>query len=394
MPHLAKGLFLLFCTVQSYFLKADSLHVSLLTCGQGQEIFEAFGHSAIRIANHSKNTDKVYNYGVFDFSAENFYINFIQGHLYYELGVEEFERFLYAYKYYNRSVVEQVLNLNQLQKEKLIAYLDSNALPQNKYYNYNYFRNNCSSQIRDVFVNVLGGSLKEGSLKDENETFRSLIKRYTTNNLWGRFGINLGLGRPIDQRLAPVQYVFLPDYLAAWTEKSKVVNVSELAQDPLVSNTSVLFQPTTSTLDNYLITPWNATGVLFLVGVAFGLMYSVNNKRKFLWFDRLWLLASGVTGCLLCYIWFFTQHTDAANNFNVFWAFPPNLIVAFLPFRIKALQAFWYLSMGLTGLFVVLVAISPKAYELAFLPICFMMIYRCYVQMVQLKKRNSSRRRN
>jgi hypothetical protein len=390
--HLASLLSLIIFLVQITPAKADSLDVGLLTCGQGNEIFEAFGHSAFRVVNHTKGTDKVYNYGVFDFSADNFYINFIQGNLYYELGVEDFERFMYSYRYFNRSVEEQQLSLSNWQKEKLVQYLDSNAQPENKYYNYNYFRNNCSSQLRDVLINVLGTALKEGTLKDEKETFRTLIKRYTAYNLWGRFGINLGLGRPIDHRLAPVQYVFLPDYLSQWADIASIKS-GEGSLTPLVSGRTEHFKPTENTLANLPITPWNVTGGLFLIGIALGVAYSVNTKSKFHWFDRAWLLSTGITGTLLVYIWFFTQHSDAANNFNVMWAFPLNLVVAFLPFRLKPLVVYWYGIMALSGLFLLLVAISPQAYEPAFIPICFMIVYRSYLQTVQLKKRTQSRRR-
>lgn len=378
--------------VQSSSVKADSLDIGLLTCGQGNEIFEAFGHSALRVVNHTKGIDKVYNYGVFDFSAENFYLNFIQGHLYYELGVEDFDRFMYAYRYFNRSVEEQLFKLNQEQKEKLVQYLDSNALPENKYYNYNYFRNNCSSQLRDVLINVLGPALKEGTLNDEKETFRTLIKRYTAYNLWGRIGINLGLGRPIDNRLAAIQYVFLPDFLSKWADLAYVKN-DEGVLKPLVNGRIEHFKPTEITLSNLAITPWNFTGAIFLIGVALGVTYSVNTKRKFHWFDRIWLLGTGVIGSLITYIWFFTQHSDAANNFNVLWAFPLNLVVALIPFKHKTLTFYWYGIMALSGLFLLLLAISPKAYEPAFIPICFMILYRCYLQTVQLKKRSQSRKR-
>lgn len=46
--------------------------VYLLTCGPGTETYSIYGHSALRVVIPSKNSDIVYNWGVFDFSTSNF----------------------------------------------------------------------------------------------------------------------------------------------------------------------------------------------------------------------------------------------------------------------------------------------------------------------------------
>ena len=71
--------------------------VSFITAGPGKELFEAFGHSAIRIKDPILQLDIVYNYGMFDFNAPNFYMNFVKGKLLYNLGKQRFDRFLYSY---------------------------------------------------------------------------------------------------------------------------------------------------------------------------------------------------------------------------------------------------------------------------------------------------------
>lgn len=42
--------------------------ISVITCGPGQEeLYSAFGHSALRVYDPQQGIDEAYNYGVFDF---------------------------------------------------------------------------------------------------------------------------------------------------------------------------------------------------------------------------------------------------------------------------------------------------------------------------------------
>ena len=68
--------------------------VSLLTCGSGNEFYESFGHSAIRIKDDSLKMDLSFNYGMFSFGEPNFYLKFAQGRLPYMLGVYPTDLFM------------------------------------------------------------------------------------------------------------------------------------------------------------------------------------------------------------------------------------------------------------------------------------------------------------
>src|SRR4051812_1098326 len=60
--------------------------ISLLTMGNGEEIWELFGHTAIRIHNNVTGQDSVFNWGVFDSQQPNFILHFLQGLNYYQMG--------------------------------------------------------------------------------------------------------------------------------------------------------------------------------------------------------------------------------------------------------------------------------------------------------------------
>src|SRR4051812_47276231 len=57
----------------------DELTISIITIEPGDEIFEKFGHNAIRVQDAFSGTDLLYNYGVFDFFEHNFVIKFLKG---------------------------------------------------------------------------------------------------------------------------------------------------------------------------------------------------------------------------------------------------------------------------------------------------------------------------
>jgi len=110
--------------------------VSVVTCGSGNELFSAFGHSAFRIFDPAIGLDKIYNYGTFDFNAPNFYLNFAKGKLIYRLSTTNFNRFFSVYQYENRWVKTQLLNLTAEEVQLMFNFLENNAKPENSDYQY------------------------------------------------------------------------------------------------------------------------------------------------------------------------------------------------------------------------------------------------------------------
>ena len=189
--------------------------ISVITCGPWQgELYSAFGHSALRVYDPSQQINDAYNYGVFDFDQPNFYLNFAKGSSYYKLAVWDYQGFVNMYIYDNRFVHEQILNLTPAQKQKVYDFLQWNALPDNRFYRYDYFYDNCATRIRDVFVNVFQDSVVfDGSYVQTNYTIRELTDLYLQDQPWGDLGIDICLGLHMDKTADPYEYMFLPDYI-------------------------------------------------------------------------------------------------------------------------------------------------------------------------------------
>ena len=122
---------------------SDKAEISVYTMGPYQgELYSAFGHSAFRVYDPPNDLDLIYNYGIFDFTQPNFYLNFAKGKPYYMLGVQYYEPFIKSYIQENRRIVQQVLNLAKTEKQDLFDFLQWNAQPENRNYYYNYVYDN------------------------------------------------------------------------------------------------------------------------------------------------------------------------------------------------------------------------------------------------------------
>lgn len=314
------------CLLSSAQLKMSTYsEVSLLTIGPGDQLNDAFGHSGIRIKDPMFNLDIVFDYGRYDFSAEGFYINFVKGKLDYEIGWTNFERFISYYSAQKRRVTSQVIELDLDEKQKLFELLQQKIQPQNKTYPYDFFYNNCATKIKDDIIEVSKNPLilvqPEGfSLM----TFRELIRTHVPSNSWGGFGIDLALGSVIDQQASLEEHLFLPSYLNLILGLSKF----EVSDKNVVKETRVLSSLQNPYPNNFWSSPLFVFGILSIISLILTVLnYKSGRRSKIL--DLLIFFTTGFVGLILTLLWFGTDHTATAYNYNMLWACVFNLM--FIP---------------------------------------------------------------
>ena len=145
---------------QTYRLTGES-EIAVMTLGPYQpELYSAFGHTAIRVSDPGIGIDWVFNYGVFDFEQENFYLNFAKGKMVYQLGLAYYEPFRDLYIGEDRDVKEQYLNLTLEEKQEFFDFLMNNRKPENREYLYNYVYDNCATKVPDVLGEIFGDRIK------------------------------------------------------------------------------------------------------------------------------------------------------------------------------------------------------------------------------------------
>ncbi len=324
-------LLLLFLTISAkaqFVPLSETSEISILTIGPGAELYDKFGHSAFRIQDTINGVDIVFNYGRFDFNTPNFYTKFAQGKLLYELGVTYYQPFYESYVAQNRWVKEQTLNLSYTEKLAVSDFLWNNVKPENKKYKYDFFYDNCATKIRDVIQKVLGEKLVFNEAHIEEEyTFRQLIQHNLQANSWGSLGIDIALGAVIDRQAQPIEYQFLPEYVFQGAANAKV-NRNGTSEN-LVKQTKVLFENKPSdSKGNFFLSPLFVFGLLgILILFTTYKDYKNNSRSRFL--DTTIFLFTGVIGVFLLLLWFATDHTATANNYNLLWAFPLSLLALF-----------------------------------------------------------------
>ncbi|NJB81757.1 lipoprotein N-acyltransferase Lnb domain-containing protein [Wenyingzhuangia aestuarii] len=330
-----KSLYILFFFTLSLFAQkktqlSPKAEISILTCAPGQnELYSSFGHSAIRVKDTANNLDRVYNYGTFDFNTPNFYLKFCQGKLLYQLSSYEFKYFPYTYYKENRWVKAQTLNLTKEQNQKVFDYLEWNALPENKDYQYDFFYDNCATKMHEVIEKSIGKVDFDYTDFPKDLTHRELIHLYLVPNSWAKFGIDLALGSVIDKKASLKQYMFLPDYVYSGFKNSRL-NGSKLIEK---ENYVLPDYNLKSSKTNFFVSP------LFIALLLFSFTLFSLVKKKKAWISTLSLLY-GILGLVVFSLWFLTEHSTTKMNMNILWASPLLFLFPFIKNSLKTIVSY------------------------------------------------------
>ncbi len=353
-------------TAQQLTQKAS---ISVVTCGPGNELYSTFGHSAFRVYDPNLGLDKIYNYGTFDFNAPHFYLNFAKGKLTYQLSTSSFSRFLREYQYENRWVKTQELALDVNEAQLIFNFLENNAKPENKAYQYDFFYDNCSTKIEDVIKIVLKEKVHfNNSHITSNKTHRDLIADYTKNQKWAKFGIDLALGSVIDKKASKDDYKFLPDYIYKAFDNATIT--TQNSTTALVKKRITILEERKLDEPFSILIPFTTFLCLALLILFITYKNFKSNKRS-KWLDFTLYFSTGLVGIVVLLLWFATSHTATYRNFNFLWAFAPNFLVAI--FLLKSKLPIWlrFYNLFLISLLVVMVVLwllKIQVFNLALLP--------------------------
>ena len=205
---------LLFCTpLSAQILLSDSAKLYLLTCTPGTEVWSKYGHTGIRVCDEANKMDIVFNYGIFSLMEDGFYLKFIKGDTYYQLGIESYSHFVRFYNKIGRKTYLQELNLTPMQKQQVFDALMVNYQPENRFYLYNFVFDNCATRPYYLLKNALQDTIISSYQGYANQPFRSTITHYTGPYSWVDFGINMVFGSKADQPMTNEQRLFLPEEL-------------------------------------------------------------------------------------------------------------------------------------------------------------------------------------
>ncbi|MDE7378476.1 MAG: DUF4105 domain-containing protein [Paraprevotella sp.] len=315
----------------SYAVPADSLDVSLLTCAPGGEIYELYGHTALRCRDYRTGADIVFNYGVFNFNTPHFVWRFTRGECDYEVRYVPFPYFYEEYHQRGSCVIEQVLNLTTEEKYRLIEALEVNCRPENRRYRYNFLYDNCTTRVRDQIERAVDGHIVYPSGESRTypagkpRTYRGIIHEYTAGHPWAELGNDLCLGVAVDTLIGVREQMFAPFYLKAFAGGAFIVGPG--GKRPLVLSEDYAVQPCAGRPEaGRGVSP----GLIFWgLCILFLFLTLVELRRGlcFWWLDALLMTGQGAVGLILTFLFFFSTHPAVDSNWQILLFNPVPLLM-------------------------------------------------------------------
>ena len=323
--------------------------ISVLTVGSADESHSLYGHTALRINDATTDFDFIYNYGMFDFSTENFVLKFVKGDMQYFAAAYPYIDFEYSYRVENRSIYEQVLNLSLEEKQILFEKLNSSLRSDDKFYTYKFIDRNCTTKVVDILNEVLQNKPIQKKNID-SKTYRDVLYPYAKNHFYQELGINIIFGKKVDEQATAI---FLPfdfyENLKTTTYRNK----------PLVIEAKTVLKatqikPNFSFIDSFY------SLIVVLLFVLF-----INKKSlTIIYFGII-----GLLGLFFITVGFYSFHEELYWNYNVFLFNPLCLVLIYFLIKKNIKWVKIMTTVCLTFLVIYLVYMFSKVHLLIVLPI-------------------------
>jgi hypothetical protein len=312
---------------------SSELQVYLMTFGPGRQVWERFGHNAIWIHDPVNGTDEAYNYGLFDFRQENFILRFVRGQMWYWMAGFPAQRYVDQYEHDNRSIWVQELELPLRARIQLQEFLQWNAEPEHRFYHYDYYRDNCSTRVRDALNRVLNGALREQTAGiPAGTTYRFHTQRLTANDPLVFTGLLLALGEGVDRPISAWEEMFLPLAMREHVRRVSVPGPGG-ALVPLVRSERTIFE-SSAPMPPARPPRWLPWYLALGVGIGGGALLLARSARRyaaarfgFLVIVGGWVVVAGLAGLVLAGLWGLTDHVAAYHNENLLQLNPLALLV-------------------------------------------------------------------
>ena len=348
----------------------DSIRFSLLTCAPGTEIYSLFGHTAIRYENYTRRIDVAFNYGMFSFNTPNFIFRFVAGETDYQLGITPYSYFEAEYAMRGSSVYQQVLNLTQSEKERLLTILENNYLPENRIYRYNYFYDNCTTRARDKIEECIEGKVVyPDSLS--GKSYRSIVHEFTAGSPWDEFGIDLCLGAEADKEINKRQQMFSPFYMKYYASNAYIVDAGGTRRPLILDETKIVDVEPEEVQPGFILSPLMC-GALFLalcVVMAWG---QWKTQRIWWGWDIVLYGLQGLAGCIIAFLFFFSVHPTVGSNWLLILFNPiPLLYLLFMVYKaVKRKKDYYHVgNMVYLTLFITILPFCGQEFNLTVLPL-------------------------
>lgn len=304
----------------------DRMDFFLHTVDNGPRFAELYGHLQIRIIDSKTSGDYMMSWGLFDYAAPNFALNFYKGRLNYAIGIFDTRRTDATYRYDDRTVWQNKLLFSKQQKLRLLEKMSFDLKPENRNYLYQYFWDNCSTRPRNFIDYALNGEFKKKYENvDSGMTWRTAVRLHQSLIPLSGLVLELLMNSNLDVNMTKWEHMFLPQKL-----REGLVNFPQLDDDfAPIEGTSILGDTETyyegTKYEIYPKRDYILFFALFISSILVSLLLSKLKKggctRSMGFFSSLWFLLGGCFGLLMPISWWFSDHIDLKHNANIllFW---------------------------------------------------------------------------
>jgi hypothetical protein len=216
-----------------------------------------------------------------------------------------------------------------------VRFVEWNALEQNKFYRYDYYRDNCSTRVRDALDRAVGGAIRAATERAATPTsYRWHTRRLVAGDAATYAGIQLALGRPADRDISAWEESFLPVRLMEHVRGVRVEGAGG-ALVPLVAREDTLYRARRA--PERAVPPRTLGGFAAAgLGIAAGLAASGAARasaarrgrrsprgRRVRRLTIAWTLVTGLAGVALLLAGTVTRHVYMGRNLNLAVVNPP-----------------------------------------------------------------------
>lgn len=190
----------------------EDLVIRLATFGPGEEIHQYFGHNALEVRDEARGISILYNFGMFSFGPDML-PKYLQGRLEFWAAPTPTRATIQGYIASGRSVGLRELDLPAASRRVLAERLSFFVRPENRSYRYHHYDNNCSTRLRDLLDDAIGGQLRLAHTVPARMTYREHTLRYTEHDSIVAMLLVLWMNDSMERPIQRYQETYLPDEL-------------------------------------------------------------------------------------------------------------------------------------------------------------------------------------
>ncbi|MDX9914443.1 MAG: DUF4105 domain-containing protein [Sphaerochaeta sp.] len=298
---------------------AEGITITLLTIGSGDPLYAWFGHSAL-IVGQPNGASTMYDWGIFDFEQEHFYLNFARGRMYYYVWASDGAWRIDEALQEGRDVRLAELDLSAEAKWALAGYLSEHIGSEGATYLYHFYDDNCATRIRDIIdVATEGDFGRWAKSRSTAESARLLTAPYMLHRPLVSWVLSTLQGARVDRIESQWDAMFLPMEL-----ERAVLDYRRSDGSPLVKSLTTLAEDKSPKTTQRSAT---AMAVALSLSLTILLLLLPSAARKVVL--GLLYLVLAIIGSLLLFMMCYSDMDMTWANINILVINPVLFIAAF-----------------------------------------------------------------